>query len=95
MSDWADALDLFEQRLEQFRSVLQAGGEPADGLWPPPGIVGTPLPPELADRARELLARARRIEGELVARRAELPTPRQTGVRHRRSPGVSSFSARL
>ena len=83
MTDWSTALDQFEARLEEFRSVLGDDGRPAKGLWPPPDLIGVPLPPELAERAQTLLDRARELEGQLVARRAELPARRQT-VRHRR-----------
>lgn len=85
MSDWSAALDQFEARLDQFRSVLGDDGRPAKGLWPPADLIGVPLPPELADRARSLLEKANELEGELVARRAELPA-RRPAVRHRRRP---------
>lgn len=82
MSDWDAALDQFEARLEEFRSVLSSDGQPAKGLWPPADLIGVPLPPELADRATALLAKASELEAQLVARRAELPA-RRTTVRHR------------
>ena len=92
---WVEALDEFEQRLEVFHSVLQPGGEPPPGLWPPSDLVGRPFPPELAERGRDLLARARRIEGQLVARRTELPAPQRAPVRHRRRPVSSTISTAL
>jgi len=92
---WAEALDQFEARLDAFRSVLDPDGEPPSGLWPPPDLIGSPLPLELADRARELLARARALEGELVARRTELSPLHRPTVRHRRRPIPSTFSAAL
>lgn len=91
MSDWPQALDLFEARLEEFRSVLGEDGRPAKGLWPPPELIGVPLPPELADRAKHLLDRANELEGQLVAKRAELPARRQT-VRHRRRPTSTIYT---
>ncbi|MEM7274177.1 MAG: hypothetical protein AAF547_13920 [Actinomycetota bacterium] len=94
MTVWSVALDDFEHRLDQFHAVLDEGTPPA-GLWPPADVIGVPLPPELADRARALLERARQVEGELLRRRAELPTPRQSAVRRRRTPAFSSFSADL
>lgn len=90
---WTEALDLFEERLAGFRSALDPDGRPPDGLWPPSDLVGRPLPPELADRARHLLARAKAIEGELVARRTELPPAHKAPIRHRRRPIPSTFSA--
>lgn len=82
MTDWPAALDQFEARLVEFRSVLE-DGRPAKGLWPPAELLDVPLPPELEGRARTLLAKAQELEAELVARRAELPA-RPPTVRHRR-----------
>ena len=92
---WVEALDDFERRLDGFRSVLQPGGEPPPGLWPPADLVGRPFPAELADRARALLDRAREVEGQLVARRTELPAPQRAPVRHRRRPVSSTISTAL
>lgn len=83
MSSWDAALDQFEARLEEFRSVLTSDGQPAKGLWPPAEVIGVPLPPELAERATDLLAKASELEAQLVARRSELPARRTTTVRHR------------
>ncbi len=88
---WVAALDEFERRLDGFHKVLEPGTEPPPGLWPPSGVAGQPFPPELADRARELLARSRSIEGDLVARRTELPPPQRPAVRHRRRPVASTI----
>lgn len=88
---WSSALDQFEARLEQFRSVLAEKGQPAKGVWPPADIVGVPLPPELADRARKLLEQARDLEGQLVARRSELPAKRNA-VRHRKRPASTIYA---
>lgn len=92
---WVEALDQFERRLAQFRAVLEPGGEPPTGIWPPPDLVGRPLPPELADRARSLLERSKAIEAELVARRTELPPPHRAPVRHRRRPVSSTLFTAL
>ncbi|MGI9597403.1 MAG: hypothetical protein ACR2QK_14665 [Acidimicrobiales bacterium] len=91
--DWSAALDQFEQRLVEFRSVLD-DGRPATGLWPPPDLVDVPFPPEQADRARTLLALARELEGELVAKRDALPAPRPAGKTRRTTPH-SSFLTEL
>jgi hypothetical protein len=90
---WAEALDQFEARLDAFRAVLYPDGEPPSGLWPPPDLIGSPLPLELVDRARELLAGAKALEGELVARRTELAPLHRPTIRHRRRPVSSTFSA--
>jgi hypothetical protein len=87
---WADSLDEFERRIEAFRAVLQPDVAPPPGLWPPPDLVGHPLPPELAERARDLLDRAREVEAELRVRRTELPSPHRAPPRHRRRPTPSS-----
>ena len=92
---WPEALDQFEQRLQGFLDVLQPDGEPPGGIWPPSDLIGQPLPPELADRARSLLDRARGVEAQLVARRTELPPPQRAPVRHRRRPVTSTISTAL
>lgn len=92
---WANALDQFERRLDEFRAVLSPDGQPPAGIWPPPDLIGHPLPAELADRARQLLDRARAVEGELVARRTELPPPQRAPVRHRRRPVSSTIFTAL
>jgi len=81
---WPEALDAFEASLDEHRRALEDGGAP-----PPPALgpdlpgaehLG-PLPPELAERARELLRRCRRLEAEvevrrsLLARRMAVATP--------------------
>ncbi|MGB5757913.1 MAG: hypothetical protein WBM50_13435 [Acidimicrobiales bacterium] len=83
---WQLALDQFEQRLDDFRSVLTEDGQPASGLWPPASVIDVPLPAEHADRARSLLERARMLEGELVARRDQLPRPRANRASRRTRP---------
>ncbi|MEL6980984.1 MAG: hypothetical protein AAFO29_01025 [Actinomycetota bacterium] len=92
---WTEALDQFEQRLDGFRDVLRPDGEPPAGLWPPTSLIGQQLPPELAERARDLLDRARVVEAELVARRTELPPPQRAPVRHRRRPVSSTIFTAL
>ncbi len=92
---WVAALDEFEQRLDGFNRVLAEQSEPPPGLWPPSEVLGRPLPPELADRARALLDRARLVEGELVTRRTELPPPQRAPVRHRRRPVASTLYTAL
>ena len=65
MTSWAVALDEFEGRLDEQRAALDQGH--AGGLDPflPPIGLG-PLPPELGDRARDLLAQALDLEQELA-----------------------------
>jgi hypothetical protein len=92
---WGQALDEFEARLGSYRTVIEPTGTPPEGMWPPASLVGVPLPEELAGRARSLLDRARMVEGELQARRTELPPPQRPGVRHRRRPTSSTISTAL
>ncbi len=95
MTDWPAALDQFDRRLVELRSVLEHDGRPASGTWPPADLVDEPIPTELVGRARALLAAAASLEAELVARRDELPPLRAPGVRHRRRPTRSTISAQL
>lgn len=93
MTDWSAALDDFERRLTQFRSVL-SDGKPADGLWPPAELIDVPMPAHHAQRAKNLLAAAKQLEGELTAKRDALPAPRPAGRNHRTTPH-SSFLTEL
>lgn len=56
---WKSALDDLELTLEETEHLLrgeQPATSPASGPWTPPVLPG-PLPAEMAERARELLAR--------------------------------------
>ncbi len=92
---WQEALDDFERRLAEFRSVLEPDGQPPEGMWPPADLIGTPLPAELTDRVRSLLDQAKNIEGELRRRQTELPAPQRGGMRHRRRPVSSTVYTAL
>ncbi len=91
---WQLALDQFEQRLIEFGSVLTDNGQPAAGLWPPASVIDVPLPAEHGERARALLSRARTLEGELAAKRDQLPRPR-AGRASRRIRPYASILAEL
>ena len=62
---WESALDDLELTLEETEHLLQGEHHPVAerATWTPPVMPG-PLPAELADRARELLAR----QQDLIAR---------------------------
>ena len=65
MTTWASTLDDFEARLVAQRSALDAGE--AGELTPfVPGIELGPLPQELTDRARDLLAQSVDLVQELA-----------------------------
>lgn len=64
MSSWASTLDDFEARLVAQRDALDAGE--AGELAPfEPGLQLGPLPQELSDRARDLLAQSEDLVREL------------------------------
>ena len=65
MSDWAAALDEFEQRIAAQRAALDLGDAPDLGAFVPRQELG-PLPPSLEARARSLLAESRDVEAELA-----------------------------
>lgn len=68
---WAEALDAFEASLDDHRRAAESGQDgPVRVLGPGAGL--GPLPPALAPRAAELLARCRRLEAELMVRRGLL-----------------------
>lgn len=75
---WESALDDLELTLEETEHLLR--GEhppPQDGpAWTPPALPG-PLPAELADRARELLAR----QQDVIARTAQAAHSARTSVK--------------
>lgn len=92
---WALALDQFEERLAGFRSALEEGSRSTvGGMWPAPEIIGVPLPQQHAERARSLMAKAKELEGQIVARKDELGPPRPAFQNHRKTP-VSSFVTEL
>ena len=75
---WESALDDLELTLEETEHLLR--GEhphPQDGpAWTPPVLPG-PLPPDMADRARELLAR----QQDVIARTAQAAHSARTSVK--------------
>ena len=75
---WESALDDLELTLEETEHLLR--GEhppPQDGpVWTPPVLPG-PLPPEMADRARALLAR----QQDVIARTAQAALSARTSVK--------------
>jgi hypothetical protein len=92
VSDWAAALDAFERRIAEQRAALDGGDESGLAPFVPPERLG-PLPPELAERARALLAEATDVEAELqgalahigedlaVVRRLDAAVGRPAGAR--------------
>ena len=93
MTDWATALDRFEQQLQGCRAVLDHDAEPNPEPWPPADLTSEPIPAGLVRRAQTLLSQASDLEEELVARRAAIPELR-TPVRHRRR-SFASISTKL
>ncbi len=75
---WESALDDLELTLEETEHLLQ-GGHPDPATtpsgWTPPVLPG-PLPAEMADRARELLAR----QQDLIVRTAQAATSARTNA---------------
>ena len=65
MSDWAAALDEFEQRIAAQRAALDLGAAPDLDPFVPRAELG-PLPPALEERARALLAESKDVEAELA-----------------------------
>lgn len=94
MTDWAAALDQFEDRLDSCRSLLDSDTDPDMRPWPPVDLVSEQLPEHLMARAEQLVTRATELERELIERRASLPEPRPT-VRRRRNPGLPRMSTEL
>jgi hypothetical protein len=71
VSDWAEALDAFERRIAEQRAALDLGEAGELEPFVPPRRLGT-LPPELEERARQLLAEATDVEAELAGALAHL-----------------------
>jgi hypothetical protein len=68
---WAEALDLFAERLHQQRAALTAGRpDESPEFVPPPGL--GPIPPGLAERARDLLAESEAVQAALTAAMARV-----------------------
>jgi len=88
---WSEALDEFEARLLLAEAALELAEEGAAPPFEPPPVEG-PIPPECADRARALLARARGVEDRLVASRQRI---RAELARMPRLPAVSESRSTL
>ena len=71
MSDWAAALDAFEQRITEQRAALDLGDAGDVAPFVPPTELG-PLPPALQARATQLLAESKDVEAELAGALAHL-----------------------
>ena len=68
---WSAALDQFAERLRQQREALTAGSpDESPEFVPPPGL--GPLPPELEQRARSLLAESEAVQAALTAAAARV-----------------------
>jgi hypothetical protein len=65
MTSWATTLDAFEARLVAQRALLDVGEAGELAPFEPLTSLG-PLPTELLNRARELLAQAEDVERELA-----------------------------
>lgn len=84
-TSWADALDQFEDQLDQARITIDSDEEPRLAPWPPRNIEPVPVPTPLQDRARALLHRCYELEDEIVKRRDVLAAERRRSTKLRRS----------
>ena len=73
---WESALDELELTLEETEHLLQGGHPPVAATgWTPPAMP-CPLPAEMADRARALLAR----QQDVIVRAARAAATARTGA---------------
>jgi hypothetical protein len=92
--DWAVALDRFEAGLATYEQILAGDEVATPPLWPPPDLIGVPIPADQVERARAALAAARSLEGRIAAKQQELPIGRTAGPSRRVTPSPS-FLAEL
>ena len=73
MTEWAEALDLYEASLEHHQQLIDV--EAADGAnpWPPADLPAGPVPDEFRTRAAELVERSNRIMDDMAAKMANIP----------------------
>ena len=95
MTEWPEALDGFEERLDEYRAVLEDNESPNLAPWPPDDITGATIPDDLVPRARELLEAANALEKRLLAARASFQLPAHPGRWRRRDPGRPTISTEL
>lgn len=89
LAPWTTALDAFERSLAEQREAVARGDAGAVDAFSPPAGLG-PLPRELADRARALLAASQEHVDELRTTLAS--TQRELALLDRMAPAGASPS---
>ncbi len=93
MTTWTEALDAYEDALVQ-HTMLLTGAEPAPTIWDTLERPSTPLPAELAPRARDLHERGEALAAQMAERLRDRPARRVDRARaERRRPSVLDVSA--
>ncbi len=99
VTTWTEALDAYEESLVQ-HSLLLTGAEPLTGAqptstpWDTLARPSTPLPPELAERARALHDRGDALATQIAERLRDRPARRVDRSRpDRRRPSVLDVEA--
>ena len=81
MTDWAQALDLYEASLVHHQRLIDEDQVAQENPWPPPSLPAGPIPSEFEDRANELLERSHRIIDAMASKMANIPQ-RKPGRHH-------------
>ncbi len=94
MTTWPQALDAYEQALNEYGELLTGAADDVPSIWAELDPPAVPLPEEHADRARSLLERSELLRGQIEARLDERPTaPALDRRRADRRPSILDVSA--
>lgn len=98
MTSWTEALDAYERSLRHYEATLAGETTDPEPHWSAIELPTEPLPPLLAARATDLVARSRQLSERIQAAlhsRAGQPRPgaRHTGTRHEPTVSVLDTSA--
>jgi hypothetical protein len=94
VNDWARLLDRYEAVLTEHAAVLEGRATQAPA-WAPPPVPAGGIPPELRDRAEELLRRTGELTRLVEEARDQLPTVSARRPSNRGATGPSWVDATL
>lgn len=82
MTEWAEALDVYEASLRHHEALIDVEVVDGDNPWPPADLPVGPVPAELADRAAALLVRSNHVVDAMAAKMAGMPQRKPNRYAH-------------